>query len=342
MSPYPDYAKPSREDCEEINRLLSELHGVVDRPAEIPAPSMNVAGCGEVPDLLDALMRTLLSASTQAKNANMALAGLKETFGLRTAGRGIGSVNWEKVHQATQPEVMEAIKRGGLAARKSNYIKSLLNIVYTQNSVRLSGLHSKRAAGKEPLSREEETLFTQLSETLLSMDYVFEMSSDDAMLEMSKLPGIGVKTSSCVILFCMKRPSFAVDTHVWRLCKWLGWVPATDSNGKVPSRNKTFSHCEVRIPDELKYSLHQLFIRHGKTCGRCKAGTSAGTAEWNKTVCPIESFVDRADERKSGAGAAKKTKGAQAGKKRKRSEESEEDDENESEEAAWVDDGAED
>ena len=111
------------------------------------------------------------------------------------------------------------------------------------------------------------------------------------------MPGIGVKTASCVILFCMKRPSFAVDTHVWRHCKWLGWVP------EKATRDQTFSHCEVRVPDHLKYSLHQLFLRHGKTCGRCRANTSAGTKEWDEANCPIEHLVSRKEARKQPGGS---------------------------------------
>ena len=133
------------------------------------------------------------------------------------------------------------------------------------------------------------------------------------MTEMTKLPGIGVKTASCVILFCMKRPSFAVDTHVWRHCKWLGWVPpGTD-------RNKTFSHCEVRIPDHLKYSLHQLFLQHGKKCPRCRENTSAGTKEWDEAQCPIDHLVTRTEGRKQLGAKPSKKSGSTQPTKNKRS-----------------------
>src|SRR5699024_4679701 len=106
------------------------------------------------------------------------------------------------------------------------------------------------------------------------------LSKDDAMFEFVKYPGIGVKTAACVILFCLQRPCFAVDTHVFRLSKWLGWLPPTedpepereaDEKQKVKKTPKrrineitAFSHLEVRVPEHLKYPLHQLFIRHGK------------------------------------------------------------------------------
>ncbi|TAQ88960.1 hypothetical protein B7494_g2723 [Chlorociboria aeruginascens] len=299
-SPFPEFAMPTPEACEEVNRLLSELHGEVKPPDVIPPPSMDVAGCGEVPDLLDAILRTLLSASTTANNANLSLAGLKDKFGLRTSGNGEGSVNWEKVHKADLPTVIDAIKKGGLAKVKGTNIKKILDSVYEQNRARRDALRKERETGKpanitgaeHETQEQKDAEMSKTDENMLSMDHIFEMTTDEAMDEMTKLPGIGVKTASCVILFCMQRPSFAVDTHVWRHCKWLGWVP------EKATRDQTFSHCEVRIPDHLKYPLHQLFLRHGKTCGRCKANTSAGTQEWENTDCPIDHLVTRTENKK--------------------------------------------
>jgi endonuclease III len=311
-SPFPNHAMPTPDACEEVTRLLSEAHGAVQAPKVIPPPSMEVTGCGEVPDLLDAILRTLLSASTTANNANMAIQGLKDAFGLCEFGVGKGSVNWEAVHQAKLPDVIESIKRGGLAVAKGTNIKKILDVVYKQNCERCDALLKEKETGesadipgaKHESPEQKGTEIANVDKNLLSMDYVFEMTTDEAMDEMTKLPGIGVKTASCVILFCMQRSSFAVDTHVWRHCKWLGWVP------DKATRDQTFSHCEVRVPDHLKYPLHQLFLRHGKTCGRCRANTSPGSEEWEKTACPIEHLVNRTGKRKGPAapGKAKKTK----------------------------------
>jgi adenine-specific DNA glycosylase len=141
------------------------------------------------------------------------------------------------------------------------------------------------------------------------------LSSDDAMKELIKYPGIGPKTASCVLLFCMQRPSFAVDTHVFRLCRWLDWVPPK------ATRNSAYSHCEVRVPDHLKYALHQLFIRHGKTCPRCRAATSVGSEGWDKG-CPIDHLVKRTGKRKDptqkAASAAKKGEKKKKNRKQRR------------------------
>jgi endonuclease III len=137
------------------------------------------------------------------------------------------------------------------------------------------------------------------------------LDTDEAFEKLVSYPGIGAKTASCVLLFCMQRPSFAVDTHVFRLCKWLGWVP------EHATRDTTFSHCEVRIPDELKYPLHYLLIKHGKTCQRCRAITGESSAGWEEG-CVIEDLVERTGVRKGGTTPKKKkTSKGKTTKKRK-------------------------
>lgn len=294
-SPYPDLNRPTIAECYEVHQLLTDLHGEVKAPKKIPPPSTSVTGCGEVPDILDALLRTLLSAATTMKNADKALQGLEATFGLATKGAHKGSINWEAVRLRDLQTLIDSIKSGGLATTKGKNIKKILDIVYERNSSRLEALLDEIELGKVPhvvgakheTRHQKDTEIMRLQGNPLSLDYLFELNSNEVMDELTKLPSIGVKTSSCVMLFCMKRPSFAVDTHVFRHCKWLGWVP------EKANRDKTFSHLEVKVPNDLKYGLHQLFIKHGKTCVRCRANTGPGSEGWSTANCPIEHLVKR-------------------------------------------------
>ena len=292
-SPFPNHVEPTVDACEEVNRLLSELHGEVVRPTVTTDPSLEVTGCGEVRDALDAIIRTYLSSNTSATNSNKALNGLVQTFGLRTSGSGRGSINYEAMLAADVKTIEKAIWSGGMAPKKSKTIKKILEIVHVDNIARRDAFVKERETGKDadiPGAKDEtneakDMEILKFDENLLSMDHIFEMSNDEAMEELIKLPGIAVKTASCVILFNVKRPSFAVDTHVLRHCKMLSWVPPE------ATANKTFSHCEVRVPDHLKYSLHQLFIKHGRTCARCAA--KASQQAYKSTICPIEHLIDR-------------------------------------------------
>lgn len=320
-TPYPDWPHPTPEECQEVNDLLSEVHGKVQAPATVPIPSTTVAGCGEVPSILDALIRTLLSAATTGTNSSRAFKGLVDRFGLRQEGIGKGSVDWDNVRRADVQDVKEAIKSGGLADTKSKRIKEILDMVFEENQARRDALvdakHDTNAPGPKgaetEAEEEKDAEIKRADEHVLSLDYLHALSSEDAFNALTKYPGIGPKTASCVLLFCLQRPSFAVDTHVFRLCKWLNWVPPDKA-----TRNTTYSHCEVKIPDNLKYPLHQLMIRHGKTCPRCRAATGEGGGDWDKG-CPIDHLVKRTGKRKGNPsrGPAKK----KAGKKGKKEEE---------------------
>lgn len=315
QTPYPDYPHPTADECREVVRILEKEHGKVNVPQAVPPPSLEVAGCGEVPSVLDALVRTRLSANTTNKNSSTAFQGLVKRFGVLQEGIGKGSVDWDAVRRAPQREVFLAIERGGLADRKSKDIQAILQIAYEEGQARKAALQDPKddpeGVENEPESEKQEEI-EKASKNILSMDHLHLLSTEEAINRMLALPGIGPKTASCVALFCMRRPSFAVDTHVFRLCQYLGWVPKSTKKGQPKvDRNTTFSHCDVRIPDEFKYKLHYLLIRHGKDCPRCRAITGQSSAGW-EAGCPIEHLVKRHGVKKGGMSAVDRKKAKDA------------------------------
>jgi endonuclease III len=225
-SPFPDYNRPSRQEAKTAHAILASIHGEKKRPSQIVASSSR-AGCGDSPSVLDALVRTILSQNTSDTNSSRAKRSMDATYG--------SSDNWSAIVEGGQAKLQEAIKCGGLSAVKSKVILSILDQVQTKYGV-------------------------------YSLDHLFNASNDDAMQEMLSFQGVGPKTASCVLLFCMGRDSFAVDTHVHRITGLLGWRPAK------ASRDETHAHLEAKLPDEDKYALHVLFVQHGKVCAECKAG----------------------------------------------------------------------
>jgi endonuclease III len=338
QSPYLDWPHPTAEECQEVNDLLASVHGAVKPPETISLPSLSVSGCGEVPSVLDALIRTRLSAATSSTNSSRAFAGLVSRFGILREGVGKGSVDWDTVRCADVKDIYEAIKSGGLADVKSKDIKAILQMVWEENQARSNALTDASAGpvGADHERREEKNVEIHRAEdSVLSLDHLHLLSTDDAFNALTKYPGIGPKTASCVLLFCLRRPSFAVDTHVFRLCKWLGWVPppgepaglgprSEDIEGKKkktavfagPTRNSTYAHLDVKIPDDLKYPLHRLMIKHGKTCPRCRAITGESSAGWEEG-CIIDHLVTRSGGRKKGAGSPVKGKKPSTGPKSK-------------------------
>lgn len=323
-TPFPDHPHPTPEECKLVVDLLSSVHGPAVRPDKPPPPNLLVTGCGEVPSILDALVRTLLSANTNAKNSNTAFRGLIERFGLGEKG----SVDWEKVRTADTKDVFEAIKAGGLANIKSARIKKILQQVWEENRERRmrkqeheqSGTTAAADAAKETIiiKKEDGEIIKQESTngTLdddptynidydssddLSLDYLHLLTDDQVMTKLLSFDGIGFKTASCVMLFCMARESFAVDTHVFRLARFLNWVPPEKAN-----RETTFWHLDAKIPDEYKYPLHALFIRHGRVCTWCKAGGPLKYEDaFNNAFPLLPADIDGNPKSKKGEGKVK-------------------------------------
>ncbi|KAL9131966.1 MAG: hypothetical protein Q9217_000246 [Psora testacea] len=343
-TPFPRWQHPTPEECQEVHHILLKHHpDVHPQPKTISPPSEFVAGCGEVRSILDALIRTRLSASTTGRNSNAAYQGMVKRYGLLKSGVGMGSVDYNAVRLAPVQDLFHAIKNGGLAVSKSADIKALLDLVYQENQTRRKELLAAQAKNNSltaPKGADTENDTQKAAEIKLaedenlSLDHLYTLPTYDAIYKMMNYPGIGVKTAACVAMFCMQRPCFAVDTHVFRLAKWLGWVPPPTEKvkgEKAVDRDTTFSHLEVRVPDHLKYMLHQLFLKHGKTCPRCRGNTGEGSADWGEG-CVIEHLVQRTGSRKGGGGdspvKAKKT-GSQARSKKAIDSDDEEDEEEE-------------
>lgn len=138
---------------------------------------------------------------------------------------------WEQVRTADLQELADSIRSGGLATTKAARIQALLQAV-----------HAERG----------ET----------SLEYLRRWSTDAVRDFLSRFPGIGPKTISCLLLFTLGRPDFPVDTHVWRIARRLGWVPESCS------REAAYATLNALVPEEIKYSLHVLLIHHGRVCCR--------------------------------------------------------------------------
>ena len=236
-SPFPDFPRPTPDEARLAHRILASLHGSRLRPEEVAAPTSR-AGCGDSPSVLDALVRTVLSQNTSDANSTRAKRSMDETYG--------GSDNWEAIAAGGTAKLEEAIRCGGLSTTKSRVIMNILS------------------QAKERYGR-------------YSLDHLFEASNEEAMQELIGLKGVGPKTASCVLLFCLRRETFAVDTHVWRITGLLGWRP------EKATRDETHAHLDARIPDEEKYGLHVLLVTHGRLCQECKAGgKNTGKCELRK------------------------------------------------------------
>lgn len=227
-----------------MHALLSATHPDLAKRPRVPSEANDSARtCGSVPNVLESLIGTILSQNTSSRNSTAAKRGLDTAFGRN---------NFAAIADAKTADVVEAIKTGGLANKKAGVIQKILAEVHRRHGAyslqHLAGADVKgkgKAAGGAPASDEA------------------------AMQELVSYDGVGPKTASCVLLFCLGRSSFPVDTHVFRLSRLLGWVP------QKADRVTAQAHLDLTIPDDLKYDLHVLMVGHGRRCKGCK-GTGGG------------------------------------------------------------------
>lgn len=343
-TPFPEHDSPTAAQCQHVFDLLKEQHanGKLNfvRPAKIPPPSLDVAGCGETPLLIDGLARTILSGSTSMKNANNAIQQVVDCYGTITKSAVMDGqvvtpvkncIDWDRVRREGVAKFGEVIKCGGLQNVGSKAVLSILETTHAINTKRAAAFRQEKETevpitaaaaaaeddddsyyvpdGADALTQSQKDMEIWMHDNgVVSLEHLRALPAAAVMDELVQLHGVGVKTAACVILFCLQEPCFAVDTHCFRLPQWLGWLPARLYEGS--DRSRAFAHLDLRVPDDLKYGLHQLFIEHGQNCYRCRAVTREGSAEWEKCVCPLEALLDRSITKKAGKAAA-------AGRKRK-------------------------
>jgi endonuclease-3 len=80
--------------------------------------------------------------------------------------------------------------------------------------------------------------------------------------ELVQLPGVGRKTANVITSVIDKQPNMAVDTHVFRVSKRIGLVPATASTPLAVEKELV-----KNFPDHLVHKAHHWLILHGRyTC----------------------------------------------------------------------------
>ena len=148
------------------------------------------------------------------------------------SGRAFASLKasfdtWEDVASAPVEHIARLIKSGGLSQIKAARIKQVL----------------------EQIEKEQGRI---------SLDLLRSKTMAEAESYLMRLPGVGHKTASCVLLFSLGKPSLPVDTHVFRVAKRLGLI-----NSKI-SAEKAHSLLQEQIPPSKVYQFHIHMIEHGR------------------------------------------------------------------------------
>ncbi len=134
---------------------------------------------------------------------------------------------WETVLGVDENVIADAIRLGGLANQKAKVIKSLLTQIKAEHGA-------------------------------LSLKFLDRMPDEAARDYLLQFRGIGPKTVACTLLFALHKEVFPLDTHIFRILKRMGILPAKITDAKAHKL------LDELVPPGKFYSLHVNLIRLGK------------------------------------------------------------------------------
>lgn len=156
--------------------------------------------------------------------------------------------SWVRAHKAPWQTIAKAIEVGGLKNQKARRIKLILRSILKERGS-------------------------------FSLDFLKELSDDQAMEYLLAMKGVGGKTAACVLVFSLGRDVFPVDTHIHRICNRLGLV-------KSKSADKTFEAMKPLLPPGRGYSFHVNLIHFGRQTCRSKNPLCAQCVLFDECVYP--------------------------------------------------------
>jgi len=157
----------------------------------------------------------------------------------RTRGRVFGRTfralrkrfpRWEEAARANPRLIEHVLAPAGLSKKKAGWLTETLRAIIERE-------------GRPSLSR------------------LRKLSDRDAEAYLTGLPGVGLKTARCVLMYSLGRRVFPVDANVRRLLERLGVLD--------PSLHYYYVHdvAQELVPPSLRTDLHIYAVIHGrKTC----------------------------------------------------------------------------
>lgn len=147
---------------------------------------------------------------------------------------------WEMASRARHSTLERLLEPAGLSRKKATWLKDLLTEI-------------------------------QAREGKASLDQLKEMSTEEAEAYLTSLPGIGVKTARCVLMYSLDRQVFPVDANVRRLLERLEVLP------RHVHYHLVHDVAQNMVPESIRSDLHVYSIIHGRLtclprsprCGSC-------------------------------------------------------------------------
>ncbi len=203
------------------------------------------------------LVLTMLSANSADVNAEKAFDALCRHWpaqgdvqsvgahpGYRAGWGGVGikegQADWAAIADAPLDELIDVIRPGGLGPTKAPRIQAVLRHVLAERGD-------------------------------FSLEFLGDMTPQEALAWLTQVPGIGRKTASVVLLFSFGMPLMPVDRHIERVTKRIGIVPPK------ATAEQAHDYLQIQLADDRVHEAHVNLITHGRrtchalrpACGMC-------------------------------------------------------------------------
>ena len=130
------------------------------------------------------------------------------------------------------------------------------SISYLTSLIADAGLSGQRALR---LKRIADRLLDDFGEVSLSS--LIDHDDETVQQYLTSLPGVGVKTAKCVMMYSLDREVLPVDTHTARIAVRLGLVSA----GTPATVDRQLS---AVVPPPHRFDFHVNAVAHGRTTCR--------------------------------------------------------------------------
>lgn len=138
--------------------------------------------------------------------------------------------SWDLLSRGRASVIEKLLRPFGLSRKKTTWLKSIL-------------LEIRRREGK------------------CDLQHLRELGDQQAEEYLTSLPGVGLKTARCVLMYSLGRSVFPVDANVWRILERLEVIPARVHYQRIHDL------AQARIPPNLRLELHVYSVIHGRdTC----------------------------------------------------------------------------
>jgi endonuclease III len=139
---------------------------------------------------------------------------------------------WADLLCAARRDIAAAIAEGGLNDQKARHVKGIA----------------------EKLERD----FGEVSLRRLK-----SMGTEEAEAYLCSLPGVGIKTARCVLMYALGRDVFPADIHCLRVMARLGWI-----SWRGERAEKFAGVAQAAVPAGRRMSLHIRLVQHGRAVCR--------------------------------------------------------------------------